>query len=66
MDLNRNLGHSGSTEQEDLDAWNSAISEFIYLPNQERYGRIASATNTDKIESLQVFDLFALPYTWIS
>lgn len=37
-----------------VEAWQNALSEMIYLPAQKRYGRIASATNSDKVESLQV------------
>ena len=53
MVVNQNLGHQSNVQEEDLEAWRSAVSEFLYLPSQERYGRIASATNSDKIESLQ-------------
>ena len=53
MELNKEQKYDGSVTQEDLDAWSSAVDEFIYVPNQQRYGRIASTTNSDKIESLQ-------------
>ena len=54
MDVNKAYKHEGDVSQEDIEVWRSAATEFIYLPSQQRYGRIASATNSDKIESLQV------------
>ena len=53
MEFDKEQKYDGSVTQEDLDAWSSAVDEFIYVPNQQRYGRIASTTNSDKIESLQ-------------
>ena len=48
------MGHGGGVDKEFVEAWRSALGEMIYLPSQQRYGRIASATNSDKVESLQV------------
>ena len=48
------MGHGGGVDEELVEAWRSALGEMIYLPSQQRYGRVASATNSDKVESLQV------------
>lgn len=32
--------------------------EFIYLPSRQRYERSASATNSDRLESIQVKPLY--------
>ena len=52
------MGHGGGVDEEFVEAWRSALGEMIYLPSQQRYGRIASATNSDKVESLQVRPFF--------
>ena len=33
--------------------------EFIYLPSRQRYERSASATNSDRLESIQVGPLYS-------
>jgi len=52
--VNQQVGHSGELDGQFVEAWRNAMSEMIYLPGQKRYGRIASATNSDKVDSLQV------------
>lgn len=52
--LAKQTGHVAVVDEQSIEAWQNALSEMIYLPSQHRYGRIASATNSDKIDSLQV------------
>ena len=52
--VNKQLGLPTGVDEQYIEAWQNALNEMIYLPSQKRYGRIASATNSDKIESLQV------------
>ena len=54
MRVNKQVGHTPQADGQFLEAWRNAMSEMIYLPSQQRYGRIASATNSDKVASLQV------------
>lgn len=52
--VHKQVGHDGTVDEEFMEAWTAALGEWIYLPSQKRYGRIASATNSDKVESLKV------------
>lgn len=52
--IGKQLGHRAEVGDQYVEAWHNALSEMIYLPSQKRHGRIASATNSDKVESLQV------------
>ncbi len=47
------MGHSDITQEEYKDAWSTAVKDFIYLPMQHKYGRAASATNTDRLDSVR-------------
>lgn len=47
-------GYDGSADKELEELWNAAFKEWIYSPSTKRYSRIASATNSDKVESLRV------------
>ncbi len=47
------MGHSDITQEEYRDAWSTAVKDFIYLPMQHKYGRAASATNTDRLDSVR-------------
>lgn len=47
------MGHNDTTEEEYRDAWATAVRDFIYLPMQHKYGRAASATNTDRLDSVR-------------
>lgn len=47
------MGHSDTTEEEYREAWATAVRDFIYLPMQHKYGRAASATNTDRLDSVR-------------
>lgn len=35
-------------------AWEAVAKDIIYVPSQQRYTRAASATNTDRVASMQV------------
>ena len=47
------MGHSDISQEEYKDAWSTAVKDFIYLPMQHKYGRAASATNTDRLDSVR-------------
>ena len=47
------MGHTGTTQEEYKEAWATAVRDFIYLPMQHKYGRAASATNTDRLDSVR-------------
>ena len=47
------MGHSDVTQEEYRDAWSTAVRDFIFLPMQHKYGRAASATNTDRLDSVR-------------
>ena len=48
------MGHDGVPPEEYADALAIAARDFIYLAASKRYGRSASATNTDRLESIKV------------
>ena len=41
-------------EPDYMAAWESVARDIIYVPAQQRYTRAASATNSDRIASMQV------------
>ena len=47
------MGHADITQEEFRDAWSTTVKDFIYLPMQHKYGRAASATNTDRLDSVR-------------
>lgn len=47
------MGHTDTTQEEYREAWSTAVRDFIYLPIQHKYGRAASATNTDRLDSVR-------------
>lgn len=47
------MGHSDISQEEFRDAWSTTVKDFIYLPMQHKYGRAASATNTDRLDSVR-------------
>eukprot|EP00884_Botryococcus_braunii_P005744 jgi/Botrbrau1/15170/Bobra.0149s0035.1 len=47
------MGHDKVSEQEYLTFWESAMKDFIWLPSKKRYERNASATNTERLQSIQ-------------
>ena len=48
------MGHDNVTDEEYAEAWTNAQRDFIYIPSQQRYTRAASATNSDRLASIQV------------
>jgi hypothetical protein len=48
------MGHDSVSEEEYAEAWTSIIRDFIYLPSRQRYDRSNSATNSDRLASIQV------------
>lgn len=40
-----------------MDTWASITREFIYLPSRRRYDRSISATNSDRLASMQASSL---------
>lgn len=61
--VSKQVGYQAVVDSQYVEAWQNALSEMIYLPSQKRYSRIASATNSDKVESLQVILLPLLAST---
>lgn len=59
--IHEQVGHNESVDEDMVEAWENAVSEWIYLPSQKRYGRTAAATNSDKVESLQVCCIHSRP-----
>ena len=47
------MGHSDISQEEYREAWSTAVRDFIFLPMQHKYGRAASATNTDRLDSVR-------------
>ena len=47
------MGHADISQEEFRDAWSTTVKDFIYLPMQHKYGRAASATNTDRLDSVR-------------
>ncbi|KAL3148491.1 hypothetical protein ABBQ38_013933 [Trebouxia sp. C0009 RCD-2024] len=47
------MGHADISQEEFREAWSTTVKDFIYLPMQHKYGRAASATNTDRLDSVR-------------
>lgn len=52
--VRRAMGHDKYPQQEYLSHWETAVKDFIWLPSKKRYDRNASATNTERLQSIQV------------
>ncbi len=48
------MGHDGVLEEEYAEAWSVVTRDFIFLPSRQRYDRSNSATNSDRLASMQV------------
>ena len=48
------MGHESISAEEYAETAAAIEKEFIYLPSRQRYERSASATNSDRLESIQV------------
>ncbi len=51
------------SEEDYMDTWASITREFIYLPSRQRYDRSISATNSDRLASMQASSLVTHPAT---
>ncbi|BDA46189.1 Cell division cycle 5-like protein [Coccomyxa sp. Obi] len=51
--VRRAMGHEKVSEEDYMDTWASITREFIYLPSRQRYDRSISATNSDRLASMQ-------------
>ncbi|GAB4822419.1 hypothetical protein N2152v2_009465 [Parachlorella kessleri] len=47
------MKHSDVSEQDYMAAWEAVVRDIIYVPSQQRYTRAASATNADRVASMQ-------------
>lgn len=50
------MGHADLPPDEYTEALSTAARDFIYLAASQQYSRGASATNTDRLESIKVCD----------
>ena len=48
------MGHADVGEDEYAEVIAAAARDFIFLPSTQRYVRMASATNTDRLDSVKV------------
>lgn len=48
------MGHEGVSAEEYAEAAAAIEKDFIFLPSRQRYERSNSATNSDRLESIQV------------
>ena len=56
--VRRAMGHESISAEEYAETAAAIEKEFIYLPSRQRYERSASATNSDRLESIQVEPLY--------
>ena len=56
--VRRAMGHESISAEEYAETAAAIEKEFIYLPSRQRYERSASATNSDRLESIQVKPLY--------
>jgi pre-mRNA-splicing factor CDC5/CEF1 len=47
------MGHTSVPLEEYLEVWGAARRDVIWIPSQQRYGRAASATNSDRLDSIK-------------
>lgn len=47
------MGQRNVAPEEYLEAWLNVRRDLIYLPQQKKYGRAASATNSDRLDSIK-------------
>ncbi len=52
------MGHENISAEEYADTALGIERDFIFLPSRQRYERSASATSSDKLESIQVENCF--------
>jgi hypothetical protein len=56
------MAHDKISEQEYFTFWESGVKDFIWLPSKKRYERNASATNTERLQSIQVRSCFCTEF----
>ena len=54
--VRRAMGHEQVALEEYAEAGNVAARDLLFIPAKERYDRNASATNSDRLASIQVGD----------
>lgn len=52
--VRRAMGHDNVPDEEYAEAWSSVVRDFIFIPARQRYDRSNSATNSDRLASIQV------------
>jgi pre-mRNA-splicing factor CDC5/CEF1 len=52
------MDHSNMSSDTYLETWHNVNKDLIWLPSKGRYERAASATNTERIESIKVADMY--------
>ena len=60
--VRRAMGHESISAEEYADTAAAIEKEFIYLPSRQRYERSASATSSDRLESIQVETLYGATF----
>lgn len=48
------MDHASVPAETYMETWQTVHKDFIWLPSKNRYERAASATNTERIESIKV------------
>lgn len=48
------MDHSAVSQETYMETWASVHRDFIWVPSKGRYERAASATNTERVESVKV------------
>ena len=48
------MDHTSVPAETYMETWQTVHKDFIWLPSKNRYERAASATNTERIESIKV------------
>lgn len=51
--LQHAYGHSATSADEYMDTWAAAHKDLIFIPSQRKFGRAASATTAEKVDSLR-------------
>jgi hypothetical protein len=58
--VRRAMGHEGVLAEEYAEAAAAVEREFIFIPARQGYERVASATNAERLASIQARDLIRL------
>lgn len=60
--VRRAMGHDKVSPEEYMETWAAISREFIFLPSRQRYDRSISATNSDRLASMQARSLCTLAH----